>query len=148
MANILIEQDTMQSIADAIREKNGYEKAYLPSDMAKGIQAIAGNAYQIAVDQGFQGSVDEWLESLKGPKGDPGKDGEVSFEALTPEQKAELKGDKGDQGPEGPQGERGEQGPEGPQGEPGKDYVLTAADKQEIIAGVLASFPDYRGVSF
>lgn len=32
----------------------------------------------------------------------------------------------------------GPQGPQGPQGIPGKDYVLTAADKAEIVAAVLA----------
>ena len=39
------------------------------------------SAYQIAVDNGFEGSVDDWLASLKGdtgdrgPEGQPGKDG-------------------------------------------------------------------------
>ena len=48
------------------------------------------------------------------------------------------KGDKGDTGPQGPKGETGEQGPQGEQGIQGEqgpagaDYVLTAADKQEI----------------
>lgn len=58
------------------------------------------------------------LEALRGPKG---ADGTMTFEDLTPEQKASLKGDKGDTGPQGPQGESvvGPQGPQGPQGEPG-----------------------------
>ncbi len=29
------------------------------------------SAYAIAVENGFSGTVEEWLESLKGPKGDP-----------------------------------------------------------------------------
>lgn len=33
------------------------------------------SAYQIAVDEGFQGTEEEWLESLKGPQGPAGKDG-------------------------------------------------------------------------
>lgn len=31
------------------------------------------SAYEVAVENGFKGSEAEWLESLKGPKGDPGK---------------------------------------------------------------------------
>ena len=33
------------------------------------------SAYDIAVENGFEGSVEEWLESLKGEKGDKGRDG-------------------------------------------------------------------------
>ena len=35
-------------------------------------------------------------------------------------------------------GNDGAQGPIGPQGEPGLPYVLTAEDKEEIVAAVLA----------
>lgn len=55
----------------------------------------------------------------QGPEGPKGKDGEVTFEELTPEQKAELKGDKGEKGDPGEPGEpgaQGEQGIQGPQG--------------------------------
>ena len=50
----------------------------------------------------------------------------TTFEELTPEQKAELKGDpgpqgpKGDQGEVGPQGLQGEPGPQGPKGDTGE----------------------------
>lgn len=37
--------------------------------------AQAKNAYQIAVENGFEGTEAEWLESLKGEKGADGKDG-------------------------------------------------------------------------
>lgn len=50
---------------------------------------------------------------------------------------AAIKGEKGDQGPAGEPGAQGPQGipgPTGPQGEPGADYILTAADKQEIAS--------------
>lgn len=33
------------------------------------------SAYEIAVDEGFDGTVQEWLESLKGDKGDTGEPG-------------------------------------------------------------------------
>ena len=37
------------------------------------------SAYQIALEEGFEGNVKEWLESLRGPKGD---NGEVVLEEL------------------------------------------------------------------
>ena len=54
-----------------------------------------------------------------GPQGEKGADGTMTFEDLTPEQKATLKGDKGDTGPQGPKGDKGDTGAAGPQGEPG-----------------------------
>lgn len=54
-----------------------------------------------------------------GPQGEKGKDGTMTFEDLTPEQKASLKGDKGDTGPQGPKGDKGDTGAAGPQGDPG-----------------------------
>lgn len=42
---------------------------------AGGIQGKDGkSAYQIAVENGFVGTEAEWIESLKGVKGDPGND--------------------------------------------------------------------------
>lgn len=55
----------------------------------------------------------------QGPQGEKGADGTMTFEDLTPEQKATLKGDKGDTGPQGPKGDKGDTGAAGPQGEPG-----------------------------
>lgn len=78
----------------------------------------------------------------KGDKGDPGPkgaDGTMTFEDLTEEQKASLKGDKGDKGDQGEQGPVGPEGPAGQDGAPGKDgadYVLTDEDKAEI-AGMI-----------
>ena len=51
------------------------------------------SAYEIAVEHGFEGDEQAWLESLKGEKGDPGP-----------------------QGPPGADGKDGEQGPQGPAG--------------------------------
>lgn len=48
--------------------------------------------------------------SLTGPKGDPGQDGTMTFEDLTPAQRETLKGDKGEPGPPGPPGEPGAAG--------------------------------------
>lgn len=52
----------------------------------------------------------------EGPQGPKGADGTMTFEDLTPEQKAELKGDPGEQGPPGPQGPKGDTGEQGIQG--------------------------------
>ena len=66
-------------------------------------------AYALAVQRGFEGTLDEWLDSLHGKKGDPFvysdftpeqlaalKGDALTYDDLTPEQKKELKGEKGD----------------------------------------------------
>lgn len=82
-----------------------------------GLQGLS--AFEVAVKEGFVGTEEEWLVSLKGDpgeqgpqglqgeKGEPGVDGTVAFEDLTDAQKAELKGDKGDQGEPGKDGKTG-----------------------------------------
>ena len=50
-----------------------------------------------------------------GPQGPKGQDGEVTFESLTDEQKASLRGEPG------AKGEKGEKGEKGDKGDPGKD---------------------------
>jgi lysophospholipase L1-like esterase len=54
-----------------------------------------------------------------GPEGPKGADGTMTFEDLTDEQRASLKGDKGDTGAQGPKGDKGEVGPTGPEGPQG-----------------------------
>lgn len=57
------------------------------------------SAYAIAVAHGFQGTEQEWLNSLRGPKGDPGDKGDpFKFSDFTPEQLNAIKGKKGDPG--------------------------------------------------
>ena len=68
----------------------------------------------------------------QGERGPAGADGTMSFEDLTPEQRATLKGDKGEQGPQG------EQGPAGPKGEPGPPGE--GASTWEDIAGKPTTF--------
>lgn len=63
------------------------------------------SAYEIAVQNGYEGTEQEWLLSLKGAKGDTGATG--------------PQGETGETGPQGPQGVQGETGPQGPQGETG-----------------------------
>ena len=70
------------------------------------------SAYEIAVDNGFEGTEQEWLESLKGEPGEPGEPGE--------------------QGPQGLAGADGPQGPAGYTPEKGVDY-WTPEDQQTIV---------------
>lgn len=65
-------------------------------------------------DRGLQGP-----QGVPGPQGPKGADGVVTFESLTPQQKASLKGDKGDRGLTGAPGPQGPQGPAGPKGADG-----------------------------
>ena len=77
--------------------------------MARKLQVLADiigkSAYEIAKLNGYEGTEAEWLESLRGPKGDQGIQG--------------LKGDKGDQGIQGPKGDKGDTGDQGPKGDQG-----------------------------
>ena len=85
------------------------------------------DAYSVAVKNGFSGSEEEWLKSLKGeqgPKGDEGQQGPMGLQG--------PKGDKGDTGERGPQGVAGPQGPQGPEGERGRD----GANGQDGLNGV------------
>lgn len=59
------------------------------------------------------------LKGETGAQGEKGADGTMTFEDLTPEQKASLKGDKGDKGDTGAAGPQGEPGPKGDKGDPG-----------------------------
>lgn len=68
------------------------------------------SAYEIAVEHGFEGDEQAWLESLKGEKGDPG--------------------------PQGPPGVDGADGEQGPPGQPGKDAEPQFTPEQ--VAALLA----------
>mgnify|MGYP000537403036 CR=1 FL=1 len=88
------------------------------------------SAYQIAVEQGYQGSESDWLSSLKGDKGekgDTGLQGERGEKGETGQQGEQgpkgEKGDRGEPGTPGAKGERGEKGEKGDAGTPGKDGV-------------------------
>ena len=69
----------------------------------------------------------ETIELTPGPQGPQGERGPQGEQGPIGET-----GPKGDTGPQGIQGPQGEPGPKGDPGAPGKDYVLTEADKQEI----------------
>lgn len=113
------------------------------------------SAYQHALDNGFEGTEQEWLESLKGPKGDKGETGEQGPQGIQgipgeqgpqgeqgPKGETGLKGPKGDkgdsgeQGLQGPKGETGQQGIQGPQGERGEDGYTPILNLTEEADGV------------
>ena len=91
------------------------------------------SAYQIAVEQGYQGSESDWLSSLKGDKGEkgntgakgnPGQDGadgksayaiavEHGYEDSEEKWLLSLKGEKGDTGERGEKGDAGVAGKDG-----------------------------------
>lgn len=58
----------------------------IPNKIDKGTIKDGKSAYEIAVANGYRGSEEQWLESLRGPKGDA-----LEYEDLTPEQIEELK---------------------------------------------------------
>lgn len=87
----------------------------------QGVSALKGadglSAYQIAVNNGFSGTETEWLNSLKGKKGEQGLKGDTG--SVGPQGPQGETGPKGDPGEQGEKGDQGEAGPQGPQGETG-----------------------------
>lgn len=79
------------------------------------------SAYEVAVDNGFEGTEEEWLESLKGETGATGPQG--------------PKGDTGETGATGPQGETGATGPEGPKGDTGDPGITSASVSVDANTG-------------
>lgn len=125
------------------------------------------SAYGIAKAHGYTGTEAEWLASLKGAAGEPGKDGKPfnwrgAWDASTSyakldavehngssyvwaDENASTAGDEPgvDElwelcAAKGSKGDPGAAGAPGPQGEPGADYALTEADKTEIADKITA----------
>ncbi len=100
------------------------------------------SAYQIAVDNGFEGTEQEWLASLHGEDGAP-----FTYADFTAEQLEALRG------PVGPSGYTpvknvdyfdGRPGADGYTPVRGTDY-WTENDQQKIVTDVLAALPTYAG---
>ena len=88
------------------------------------------SAYELAVENGYAGTVTEWLASLKGAKGDKGDRGEQGIKG--------EKGDKGDTGEKGADGVNGKDGKDGLNGENGKSAYELAVDNG--FSGTLAEW--------
>lgn len=113
-------------------------------------------------DNGPQGERGpQGLQGERGPKGDTGERGPQGIQG--PVGATGPKGDKGDTGatgaqgpvgPQGPKGDTGETGPQGPKGDTGAQgpqgpaYVLTTADKADIVDEVLDALPTWQGGSY
>lgn len=87
-----------------------------PKIEAKVLNGISGrSAYKIAVEKGFVGTIEQWLESLNGQDG------------YTPIKNVDYfdgaKGDKGDKGNTGDQGPKGDIGNTGAKGEKGDQGI-------------------------
>lgn len=111
------------------------------------------SAYDLAVKKGFEGTEEEWLLSLIGPRGKSlefhwnGTQLGVRVEGETAYTYTELKGEKGDkgeqgiqgvQGPKGDRGEQGIQGSKGDKGDTGKAFYI--AKTYSSVAEMQADF--------
>ena len=73
------------------------------------------SAYKIALENGYTGSKEDWLQSLKGERGLQGPPGPT-----------------GPQGQQGIQGVQGTEGPQGPRGEMGKPFSISKTFKTKV----------------
>lgn len=121
------------------------------------------SAYEIAVQQGYTGTEEQWIASLKGdtgergpqgiqgiqgPKGNKGDRGEQGIKGDTGERGPQgIQGVKGDTGSKGDKGDKGEKGDKGDSPVRGVDY-WTAADQAAIVDAVLEALPAAEGVEF
>jgi hypothetical protein len=117
------------------------------ADMSVIIGPAGRSAYDLALENGFTGSLANWLLSLKGERGDDGMNAyelavDSGFTGSEADWLLSLKGAAGDegqpgeQGPPGEAGPPGEQGPPGPRGVPGEDAlkikkIIASADAAE-----------------
>ena len=142
-----------------------YTKAEIEEKIAtgefKGQDGIDGkSAYEIAVENGFTGTEEEWLISLKGQDGSNGSDGkdgqngqdgtngktayEIAvtngFEGTEQEWLLSLKGEKGEQGIQGEKGiqgvkgDKGDTGERGLQGEKGEPFTYEDFTQEQLVS--------------
>ena len=93
----------MKKLIGSISNRNSISGVINPAGDISGSRsnplARGASAYEIAVANGYVGTEEQWLESLKGEKGDKGDP--FTWDDLTAEQKKELTGPKGDKGDTG-----------------------------------------------
>ena len=118
-----------QSFAEVIacaKGANSPEAYVITADVAQAVQGAKGNpgksAYEMAQEEeGFVGTKQVYLKSLKGEKGDQGIQGIQGIQGEKGDQGIQgIQGEKGDQGIQGIQGEKGDQGIQGIQGVKGE----------------------------
>ena len=144
-----IKGDTGRGIFSLLKKgKQGpettYEFTYTDGTTDIFIVEDGENAYEIATDNGFEGTEEEWLLSLIGPQGKSlefnwnGTELGIRVEGETAYNYVNLKGEKGETGPrgiQGPKGEKGDKGDVGPAGAQGIQGVAgPKGDKGDIGA--------------
>lgn len=94
------------------------------------------SAYELAVDNGFTGTLEEWLESLRGADGSNGMDGIDGKDG-----KDGINGKDGKDGENGKDGLNGKDGKDGKNGEDGKNltYIIDGAEINLSIRDVYDS---------
>ena len=104
---------------------------FLTGCSLEGEDGINGkSAYDLAVEQGYTGTVEEWLESLKGDQGEQGIQGIQGLQGVQGVQG--VKGDTGGKGPKGEKGDTGEQGATGDDFYVGYDgFIWSGANKTD-----------------
>lgn len=100
------------------------------------------SAYQLAVQNGFNGSLTAWMNSLigaKGDKGDKGDTGETGSKGDTGPKgdtgATGPQGSKGDTGLPGAMGQKGDPGPQGPTGDDGFFYLKPGLPASKTATG-------------
>lgn len=130
-----------------------YTKAEIEEKIAtgefKGQDGIDGkSAYEIAVENGFTGTEEEWLISLKGQDGSNGSDGQDGtdgksayeiavtngFEGTEQDWLLSLKGEKGEKGQQGLKGDKGDTGERGIQGEKGEPFTFADFTQEQLVS--------------
>lgn len=83
-ANYISVEETEEMLTGYAKEENVVE---IVNQAVEGFTkgADGKSAYEIAQDEGFEGTEEEWLASLKGEKGDPGKQGNPGQPGYTPQ---------------------------------------------------------------
>ena len=97
-------------------------------EVAEGAQGKS--AYEVALDNGFVGTEEEWLASLVGPAGEIGPVGPV-----------------GPQGVPGVPGKDGQPGRDGIDGKPGKDGISPTATVESNSEGAVITITDATGTT-
>ena len=113
-------------LAQILAAKADLENGKVKTDQLPDVIGESGlSAYELAVQEGYGGTLEEWLLSLRGDDGTPGADGDDGY---TP-----IKGvDYFD-------GDKGDKGDKGDQGEPGSDATVTKSAVESVLTGEISS---------
>lgn len=107
------------------------------------VGADGKSAYEVAQDNGFTGTEQDWLDSLKGADGAQGEQGVAGTDGTDGVDGADgAKGDKGDKGDTGATGAKGDQGDQGIAGTDGNGGTAVEAGKNIEVTGSTVALND------